>query len=130
MIGMFLWSDGHKCINKIIKVKNLNLSPFLFIFINSTSFWKYLFPNNQMVNTRSGAGQDIPFVIRTHIVSQLNQVPSTTTRISNGSHDAAVLYGTDAVNSEPHRHYPESTGTAELAATPRTSTTSTTSEQA
>jgi hypothetical protein len=28
-----------------------------------------------MVNTRPGAGQDIPFVIRAHIASQLNQVP-------------------------------------------------------
>jgi hypothetical protein len=27
-----------------------------------------------MVNTRSGAGQDVPFVTRAHIVSQLNQV--------------------------------------------------------
>jgi hypothetical protein len=103
----------------------LNLSPFLFIFINSKSYQKYLFPNNQMVNTRSGAGQDIPFVI-----NQLNQVPSSTTRFSDGPHDAAVLYGTDAVNSEPHRHCPESTGTTEPAATTRTPTTSTTSEQA
>jgi hypothetical protein len=28
-----------------------------------------------MVNTRSGAGQDIPPVIRAHNTSQLNQVP-------------------------------------------------------
>jgi hypothetical protein len=49
-----------------------------------------------MVNTRLGAGQINPFV------SQLNQVPSSTTRISDGSHDVVVLYGTDAVNSEPH----------------------------
>jgi hypothetical protein len=47
-----------------------------------------------MVNIRSEAGQDIPFVI-----NQLNQVPSSTTRISDGSRDAAVLYGTDAVES-------------------------------
>jgi hypothetical protein len=28
-----------------------------------------------MVNTKSGAGQDIPLVIRAHIATQLNQVP-------------------------------------------------------
>jgi hypothetical protein len=43
MIEMLLWSDGHKCINKIIKVKNLSLNPLsLSIFINSTSYQKYL----------------------------------------------------------------------------------------
>src|SRR5574344_1973775 len=34
-----------------------------------------LFPNTQMVNTRSGGGQDIPPVIRAHIASQRNQAP-------------------------------------------------------
>jgi hypothetical protein len=29
MIEMLLWSDGHKFIKKIIKIKNLNLSPLL-----------------------------------------------------------------------------------------------------
>jgi hypothetical protein len=53
----------------------LNFSPFFFNFINSTSFRKYLFPNNLMVNTRSGAGQDISPVVHAHNASQLNQVP-------------------------------------------------------
>jgi hypothetical protein len=33
-----------------------------------------LFPNNEMVNTRSEGGHDIPPMIRAHIASQLNQV--------------------------------------------------------
>jgi 5,10-methenyltetrahydromethanopterin hydrogenase len=35
-----------------------------------------IFPNNHMLNTRSGAGQDILPVIRAHVASQQNQVPS------------------------------------------------------
>jgi hypothetical protein len=33
------------------------------------------FSNNQMVNTRSGGGQDVPPVIRAHIANQQNLVP-------------------------------------------------------
>jgi hypothetical protein len=33
------------------------------------------FSNGQMVNTRSGGGQDVPPVIRAHIVNQHNPAP-------------------------------------------------------
>ena len=33
------------------------------------------FSNDQMVNTRSGGGQDIPPVIRAHVAKQQNQAP-------------------------------------------------------
>jgi hypothetical protein len=33
------------------------------------------FSNNQMVNTRSGGGQDVPPVVRAHIANQQNPVP-------------------------------------------------------
>jgi hypothetical protein len=56
--------------------------------------------------------------------------PSSTTRISDGSCNVVVLYGTDAANSERHCHGPESARTAEPAATTRTPTSSTSSEQA
>jgi hypothetical protein len=36
---------------------------------------KYDFSNGQMVNTRSGGGQDVPPVIRAHIANQQNQAP-------------------------------------------------------
>jgi hypothetical protein len=40
------------------------------IFLSEMSF-----SNNQMVNTRSGGGQDVPPVIRVHIANQQNPVP-------------------------------------------------------
>jgi hypothetical protein len=39
---------------------------------NQCSLSEITFSNNQMVNTRSGGGQDVPPVIRAHIANQHN----------------------------------------------------------
>jgi uncharacterized iron-regulated membrane protein len=48
---------------------------FIFLCINSIHLSEIYFSNNQMVNTRSGGGQDVPPVIRAHIANQQNQAP-------------------------------------------------------
>jgi hypothetical protein len=48
---------------------------FIFLCIDSIPLSEIYFSNNQIVNTRSGGGQDIPPVIRAHIANQQNQAP-------------------------------------------------------
>jgi hypothetical protein len=48
---------------------------FIFLCINSIHLYKIYFSNDQMVNTRSGRGQDVPPVIRAHFANQQNQAP-------------------------------------------------------
>jgi len=48
--------------------------PYL-LFISSSFLSKIHFSNNQMVNTRSGGGQDIASTRRAHIVNQQNPLP-------------------------------------------------------
>jgi hypothetical protein len=45
------------------------------IYIGSIFLSEMPFSNNQMVNTRSGGGQDVPPVVRVHIANQQNAVP-------------------------------------------------------
>jgi hypothetical protein len=45
------------------------------IYINSIFLSEMPFSNNQMVNTRSGGGQDVPPIVRAHIANQQNPVP-------------------------------------------------------
>jgi hypothetical protein len=45
------------------------------IYIRSIFFSEMPLSNNQMVNTRSGGGQDVPPVVRAHIANQQNPVP-------------------------------------------------------
>jgi hypothetical protein len=48
---------------------------FIFLCINSIHLSEIYFSNDQMVNTRSGGGQDVLPVIRAHIANQQNQTP-------------------------------------------------------
>jgi hypothetical protein len=48
---------------------------FILLCINSIHLSEIYFSNDQMVNTRSGGGQNIPPVIRAHIANQQNQAP-------------------------------------------------------
>jgi hypothetical protein len=45
------------------------------IYISSIFLSEMPFSNNQMVNTRSEGGQDVPPVVRAHIANQQNPVP-------------------------------------------------------
>jgi hypothetical protein len=45
------------------------------IYISSILLYEMPFSNNQMVNTRSGGGWDVPPVVRAHIANQQNLVP-------------------------------------------------------
>jgi hypothetical protein len=53
----------------------LHLFEFISSCISSPFLSETLFSNNQMVSTRSGEGQDIPPVVRTHIANQQKQAP-------------------------------------------------------
>jgi hypothetical protein len=48
---------------------------FIFLCINSIDLYGIYFSNDQMVNTSSGGGQDVPPVIHAHIANQQNQAP-------------------------------------------------------
>jgi hypothetical protein len=45
------------------------------LYISSIILSEISFSNNQMVNTRSGGGQDVPLVVQAHIANQQNPVP-------------------------------------------------------
>jgi hypothetical protein len=53
----------------------LHLFEFISSCISSIFLSEIPFSNNQMVNTRSGGGQDIPPVVRAHFANQHNQAP-------------------------------------------------------
>jgi hypothetical protein len=53
----------------------ISLFKFTSIYISSIFLSEMPFSNNQMVNTRSGGGQDVPPVVRAHIANQQNPVP-------------------------------------------------------
>jgi hypothetical protein len=58
--------------NKIMLISLFKLTS---IYISSIFLSKMPFPNNQMVNTKLGGGQDVPPVVREHIANQQNPVP-------------------------------------------------------
>jgi hypothetical protein len=53
----------------------LHLFEFISSCISSLFLSELPFSNNQIVNTRSGGGQDIPPVVHTCIANQQNQAP-------------------------------------------------------
>jgi hypothetical protein len=54
----------------------LHLFEFISSCVSSLFLSEIPFSNNQMVNTRSGGGQDIPPVVCTPIANQQNQAPT------------------------------------------------------
>jgi hypothetical protein len=57
------------------RIMLISLFKFTFVYISSILLSEMSFSNNQMVNTRSGGGQDVPPVVRAHIANQQNPVP-------------------------------------------------------
>jgi hypothetical protein len=53
----------------------ISLFKFTSVYISSILLPEMSFSNNQMVNTRSGGGHDVPLVVRAHIANQQNSVP-------------------------------------------------------
>jgi hypothetical protein len=53
----------------------ISLFKFTSVYISSILLSEMSFSNNQMVNTKSGGGQDVPPVARAHIANQQNPVP-------------------------------------------------------
>jgi hypothetical protein len=57
------------------RIKLISLFKLTSIYNSSVLLSEMPFSNNQMVNTRSGGGQDVPTVVRAHIANQQNPVP-------------------------------------------------------
>jgi hypothetical protein len=53
----------------------ISLFKFTSICISSRFLSKMSFSNNQMVNNKSGGGQDVPPIIRAHLANRQNPVP-------------------------------------------------------
>jgi hypothetical protein len=67
---------SYNCFTKINRIchKNrimlISLFKLTSIYISSIFLSEMPFSNNQMVNTRSGGGHDVPPIVRAHIANQ------------------------------------------------------------
>jgi hypothetical protein len=102
--------------NRIMLISLFKLTS---IYNSSILLCEMPFSNNQMVNTRSGGGQDVPPFVRAHIANQQNPVPPPPL---NPAMDPATqqFFATDAADPEPHRRSAEHTSPAKSATTTTT----------
>jgi hypothetical protein len=93
-----------------------HLFEFISSCISSVFLSEIPFSNNQMVNTKSGGGQDIPLVVCAHIANQQAQAPPHPL-IKQWIQQRSSSCRPDAANPKPDDHYSKHASSIESAAT-------------